>query len=294
MIDNERKYIIHINEKDGTIYAIENGKLVYNVGNLFQPIPEWINKRDIIKKVGNIDFNSNKKSWWEAIIEFYGPESFDSNPFPINNKKENQNNMNTQNTLNIRVGDRVKISRKMIKTDKCYHPNWENLIAKIINKSPNKMPYVLDINGDKVSIGEGELSWIIGTVEIPMNSIIDVEHAFDVKERKKKVLKYISSLLHEYHIPHSKNMILEINQYLEDFMMDMDNSTNGEPKRLPDYKLSLADKVLDNPELREEMKKFVLKLMDEAEQEKLKLSQLNDTESQNDLNSLSTMADNQL
>ena len=202
--------------------------------------------------------------------------------------------MNTQNTLNIRVGDRVKISRKMIKTDKCYHPNWENLIAKIINKSPNKMPYVLDINGDKVSIGEGELSWIIGTVEIPMNSIIDVEHAFDVKERKKKVLKYISSLLHEYHIPHSKNMILEINQYLEDFMMDMDNSTNGEPKRLPDYKLSLADKVLDNPELREEMKKFVLKLMDEAEQEKLKLSQLNDTESQNDLNSLSTMADNQL
>jgi len=293
MINTENTYTIHTNDKDGNVYAIDENKMAYLVGNLFQPIPEWINKREIIKQIGDIDFSSNKKAWWEAIVKVYGADAFDNNPFLINQEKENINNMNNNYEQEIHVGDRVRISRKAIKGAKCYHPNWESLIAKIINKSPNKMPYVLDVNGEELSIGESEMAWILGTVEIPRNSVTYVEHANEIKERKKTVLKYISHLLKEYHIPHSKKMVLEINEYLDDFMNSMDENTNNKFESPIDYQKSLADKVLNNPELQEEMRKFVIKLMEEAEQEKQRTAQISDNESQSDLDSLNISDENQ-
>jgi hypothetical protein len=56
-------YRVKVNNKSGVVYAIDdNFGMVYTVGNIFMPFPEWVDKR-LITKTYNIDFSSNKRVW---------------------------------------------------------------------------------------------------------------------------------------------------------------------------------------------------------------------------------------
>lgn len=92
-------------------------------------------------------------------------------------------------------------------------------------------------------------------------------------KQKKEVLKYIGTVMKEYNIPLTKKTILEVSEYLNDFMEDVDSSTNGENKPLSPERKQLFDRILSNPALRSEMEAFVLLLMQEAEKQKREESQ---------------------
>jgi len=170
-------YRVKVNNKSGTIYCIDdNSGMVYTVGNIFMPMPEWVDKQLIVKKY-NIEFSSNKRVWWESVIQHYGPQMFDDNPFPI---------------------DKIKREDKMNKN-------------KIIRNA-------------------------------------------------------IAETIRYYNIPLTKSMILEINDYINDYVenMDVESSYNADGSS----KIDLIDSIMSNPALKKEMEAFILLLMDEAERQR--------------------------
>jgi phage pi2 protein 07 len=84
--------------------------------------------------------------------------------------------------------------------------------------------------------------------------------------KKITVKKCIAEVISNYNIPIDKKMVTEINDYINDYVenMDIESAYNPDGSQNRD----LIDSILSKPALRKEMEAFILLLVDEAEKEK--------------------------
>jgi hypothetical protein len=110
-------------------------------------------------------------------IELYNADEYsgkNNTETPIEEIAVKSDNSETSPS-DVRKGDRVKISKSAIKNSPNYIPAWGSLIAKIVKKSVDNMPYVSDVSGNNVYICESPNASFIGVAEIPLNSIVSVK-----------------------------------------------------------------------------------------------------------------------